>query len=325
MPKQALSLGKYRGLQQIARDGIFTILALDHRESLRKLLDPQDPERIGYGELAEFKVAVARALTPHASAFLTDVTYGVPQVIGQDALPGQAGLLVTIEESGYLGPAHARRARLVEGWSVEKIRRVGASAVKLLLYYHPQAEAAPQQEALLRQVAADCRAYDIPLVLEVLTYSPDPAVKADSAGYAATRPWVVAESARRLCPLGVDAFKAEFPADMRFEKDEGRLLRACEDVTEAAGVPWMVLSAAVDHDTFCRQVRLACRGGASGFLAGRSIWKEAGALRGEERAQFLAGEATRRLTELSQIAHAHARPWGEWYAADVDDQWWQRY
>ena len=67
-------------------------------------------------------------------------------------------------------------------------------------------------------------------------------------------------------------------------------------------MPWALLSAGVDHDTFCGQLRDALAGGASGFIAGRSIWKESVALEGERRSAFLRGEARRRLEQLLAIA-----------------------
>jgi tagatose 1,6-diphosphate aldolase len=139
------------------------------------------------------------------------------------------------------------------------------------------------------------------------------------------KPEIVIETARRLCPIGGDAFKAEFPAEVRYEQDEAKMLAWCQELTEAAGVPWMVLSAGVDHETFCRQVEIACRGGASGFLAGRSMWKDALRLTGPARVENLTGLAAQRLQELAYIAQTYARPWTDWYQADVPEGWSTRY
>ena len=45
---------------------------------------------------------------------------------------------------------------------------MGASAVKLLIYYHPDASNVADQECLVADVAAACREHDLPLVLEPL-------------------------------------------------------------------------------------------------------------------------------------------------------------
>jgi tagatose-1,6-bisphosphate aldolase len=296
-------------------------MALDHRGSLKLAMNPTNPDEVTYQHAVDFKLDVTRSLAGHASALLVDSTYGAPNIIADGALPGKTGLVVTLEASGYAGESYARRNIFDPNWTVEKIKRIGASAIKLLLYYHPQSEAAAYQEESLHRVTEACVKYDIPLILECLSYSIDPAVSRDSEAFAAIKPEIVIETARRLCPIGGDAFKAEFPAEARYEKDEVKMLAWCQALTEAAGVPWMVLSAGVNHETFCRQVEIACRGGASGFLAGRSIWKDALGLTGTARLENLTGAGVQRLQELSAIAQTHARSWTDWYQADVAEGW----
>ncbi len=328
MAKKELTVGKFRGLQQVSTGhALFTMVALDHQESFRKGINSTAPESVPYRQVVDVKLDIIAALSPHSSALLTDLRYGAAQGIGAGVLPGRTGLLVTLEQSpGYgLGETVARRTKLVRGWSVAKIRRMGASAVKLLVYYHPQSETASFQEDLVSQVAADCREHDIPLVLEVLTHPIEPGRAKESAEFAETRPRVIVESARRLSHLGADLYKAEFPADMKYESSEAKMLSWCKELTEAAGIPWVVLSAAVSHGVFCRQVEIACKGGASGFLAGRSIWKEALGLESDARKQFLVGEATRRLKELNDMTDRYAHPWTEWYQTTVSEGWYERY
>ncbi|MCP4165127.1 MAG: tagatose 1,6-diphosphate aldolase [Chloroflexi bacterium] len=324
--KNNLSMGKFRGLQQVSGpDSIFTIVALDHRGSLKAAMNPDDPASVTYQQVVDLKLEVSKALAGHASGLLVDAIYGAPQVVANGTLPGSTGMVITLERSGYEGESHARRVLFDSEWTVEKIKRMGASAIKFLLYYHPGAESAAFQEEALRRVVADCQVYDIPLILECLTYSVEPGMAKNSEAFATSRPDVIIETARRLCPLGADTFKAEFPADMNYEKDEGKMLAQCQALTEAAGVPWMVLSAGVDHGTFCRQVEISCKGGASGFLAGRSMWKDAIGLSGQARTENLTGVATQRLRELTDIAGSYARPWTEWYRASVSEDWYTNY
>ncbi len=328
MAKKELTIGKFRGLQQTSTErSMFTMLALDHQESFRKGINSTVPDSVPYQQIIDIKLDIINALAPHSSALLTDLRYGAAQSIAAGVLPGRIGLLVTLEQSPGHGPDEtiARKTTLVRGWNAAKIRRMGASGVKLLVYYHPKSQTASFQEDLVSEVAAACKEQDIPFVLEVLTHPVEPGQTKESAEFAATRPWVIIESARRLCPLGADVFKGEFPADMNRESDQTRMLSWCQQLTAAAGIPWVVLSAAVDHQTFCRQVELSCQGGASGFLAGRSIWKEALSLQGNARKEFLAGEATRRLNELTAITEANAHPWTEWYDAVVAESWRDRY
>ncbi len=67
-------------------------------------------------------------------------------------------------------------------------------------------------------------------------------------------------------------------------------------MSDAVSVPWAVLSAGVDHEAFCGQLSASLAGGAAGFIAGRSLWKEAATLAGGERRAFLEDTVRRRST-----------------------------
>ena len=64
-----------------------------------------------------------------------------------------------------------------------------------------------------------------------------------------------------------DLYKAEFPADISFEKDHVTLRRYCDELNAATVVPWVILSAGADIGPFSQMVEMACQAGASGFLA----------------------------------------------------------
>lgn len=319
-----LSIGKLRGLQQCAtRRGALAILALDHRSNLRRSMRPDDPASVSSADLSAFKQEVVKGLAPAASAILLDPQVGAAQMIAAGVLPGQVGLVVAVEESGYSGPTTARESRLLAGWSVEKIKRLGASATKLLVYYHPEAPTAPAIEALVQQVARDCTAVDLPLMLEILSYSPDPASKKLSP---TERRQVVIESARRLVGPGVDIFKAEFPLDIAAETEEREWAKACAELSAASSAPWVLLSASVAYETFLRQVTIACQNGASGVAVGRAVWKEAVELSGQARTDFLQGQARDRMARITELCDALARPWTDFYpAASLEEDWYASY
>ena len=76
--------------------------------------------------------------------------------------------------------------------------------------------------------------------------------------------------------------------------------------------PWAVLSAGVPFDEFTKVLQVAFdEGGASGFIAGRSVWRESLQLSGAEREQFLVDVARPRLERLIGVATDKARPWTE--------------
>lgn len=327
----ALTYGKLRGLQEIANpQGLFTITALDHRGSLRKALNPQDPKSVGYQDMVDFKLKLLAALAPHTSAILIDPIFGAAPALKAGRIAGGQGFLVSLEATGYDDSDGDRITTTAEGWGVEKIKRMGASAVKVLLYYNPGSKTAGQQEEYTRQAQADCAEHDIPLLVEPMTYHIVDGPKKGTAEFAKLKPGMVIETARRVSPLGIDVLKAEFPDDPDFEKDESEMARHCRELTEAAGIPWVLLSAGVDYETFRLQTTIACENGASGFLAGRAIWQEAPGLPVKEQDEFLNTTAVERLNELTGIANRSGRPWTEVYAdriagVEVAEGWQVRY
>jgi tagatose 1,6-diphosphate aldolase len=297
--------GARRGLDACASPrGIFGVLALDHRQNLRRELRPDDPGAVTDGEMVDFKRAVVRALAPVATGTLLDPEVGAAQCIADGSLPGGTGLIVAIEATGYEGPSTARISRVLDGWSVAKAKRMGASAAKLLVYYHPDAANAADQEALVARVAAECRAVDLALFLEPLSFSLVEGARLE--GEARRR--VVIETARRLSAIGGDILKAEFPFDPSVA-DRGRWREACAELDEASAVPWVLLSGGVDEATFLAQVEIACMTGASGVVAGRSVWAEAATLPADPRVAFLASTATDRLGRLVDLVEDVGRPW----------------
>jgi tagatose 1,6-diphosphate aldolase len=315
-----LTLGKIRGLQEIANEeGLFTITALDHRGSLKRALNPEDPNSVTYTDMVEYKKKLLKALARDSSAILIDPIFGAAPALSSGMIRGDQGFLVSLEATGYEDSAGDRVTSAAEGWSVEKIKRMGASAVKILLYYNPDSSTAKQQESFIEQAVEDCAKSDIPLLVEPMTYNIVGGPKKGTAEFAKLKPSMVIETARNLCPLGVDVLKSEFPDDPDFETDEGRMAEHCKELTEAAGIPWVLLSAGVDYDTFRLQTSIACEHGASGFLAGRAIWQEAPSLPADEQDGFLATTAADRLKELSTIANKNGRPWTDIYASQLEE------
>lgn len=318
---RALTVGKLRGLRECsASGGTLSLLALDHRNNLRKVLRPEAPSEVSDAELTAFKSEAVAALVPEATAVLLDPEFGAAQTIANGAMPGDRGLIVAVEQTGYAGPSHARESRLLEGWGPAKVRRMGASAAKLLVYYHPDSATARGIENLVRQVSAECVREDLLLVLEPLVYNPDPGSERLTPS---ARRHAILETARRLAASGVDLLKSEFPAD---PANETEWLAACQELSAASRAPWILLSAAVDFETFLRQTELACRAGASGVAVGRAVWSEAPRLTGESRAAFLRGEARRRMAAVTACCAERARPWSELYSAPkIDTGWFSRY
>lgn len=316
---KALTPGRWRGLRLTSNtQHVFTIMAFDQRGTFTQMLPADTP----YDTAVAIKSEVVRALSPLVSAVLLDTEYGLTAAL---ELPKSSGLLMAVEKSGYSGDSTYRHAEMYPDWNVEKIKRMGAAAVKMLVYYHPGAGALAEEiEALVEDICKQCHEHDLPLFLEPISYSLDANVEKSSAEFAMQRPEIVRETAQRLNRLQPDVLKLEFPVDVDFDSDQNNWRAACEAVSTACDVPWVLLSAGVDYDVFEPQVRVACQSGASGFLAGRAIWKEAIPMTAVDRQGFLAaaGMGADRLKRLTEITDQYGRPWTDFYQPVTPAEGW---
>lgn len=307
---QQISPGRYRGLKtsSLSEADVFGIVAFDQRGSYRSML----PENTPFEEMVQIKVDIIGALSKYASAILTDANYGVlPAML----MSGKSGLMMALEASGYSGDSTYRKPEFLDTWTPSKIREIGSNSVKLLIYYNPQAsQLADELDELIKQVVGDCHALGLPVFLEPMSYSVDKNIKKDSAAFAEMRPDIIVETARRLSQTGADVLKMEFPLDLKYNQDHTEWRKQCHRLSEVSVVPWVLLSAGVDFEQFVPQVHIACETGASGFLAGRAIWKEAATMSADQRKSFMAGTATDRLRQLLDISREKARPWTDFYS-----------
>lgn len=295
--------GKARSLTTAANDrGIFTIFAIDHRDAMRAIIAPDAPASVPASLMTETKLEFVSALSSVASAILLDPEYSAIEAATTGALDGRTGLLCAIEAQGYLGDPQARTTTLLDGWSVGKAKRLGASGVKLLLLYRPDTPAADVQDELVRRVIVDCASWDIPLFLEPVMYG----LPTDD-GHIDRRRSVI-DSVRRLGALGPDILKVQFPFDTA-SVDIPAWRDACAELDETSTVPWTLLSGGDPFESFVAQVTVACEAGSSGFLVGRALWADAVRMSGDERREHIRTVVTPRFTELADVASDAGTPW----------------
>lgn len=276
---------------------------------------------VSNAELSRFKLEVTAALADLGTAVLLDPEFSAAQAVAAHTVPNQIGLVVAVESTGYTGDPNARHAQILPGWSVEKAKRMGADAIKLLVYYHPDSSTAGEIEAFVKQVADDCRKYDLAIMLEPLSYPLDPAAKELASD---EKRYVVTETACRLTPLGVDVLKAEFPLDTA-DPDKTQWAAACAEITSASVTPWILLSAAVAFETFVQQITVACKAGASGIAVGRAVWQEAVGMDSDTRIDFLRTTGRERLARLTALCLELGKPFSDFFAVEVPFDWYQKY
>lgn len=170
-------------------------------------------------------------------------------------------------------------------------------------------------------MSEECSRFDIGLMLEPLSYPLEERASLSSA----EKRFVVTETACRLVLPGVDVLKAEFPLDVHAAEDEKTWSEACAEISVASPAPWILLSAAVDYESFLRQVLVACQAGASGIAVGRAVWQEAVGLEGPARTAFLQTSARERLARLTELCSRYARPIQTFYSSEAPFDWYKNY
>jgi sulfofructosephosphate aldolase len=285
------TVAEQRAIDQLStRGGRLGILAADQRTSLvaaRKAAGRPS----GNGDLTAFKAELARALGPLAPGMLLDPEIALPALLEQRAVPPHTGVLVSLERSGTRRAANGLcEAELLPGIGAAGVRRLGGTGAKLLVRLRGDREGPGDLNCrLIRRAAEDCAAHDLLLVVEVLVFRLD---DEDEGVFGHRRGELIRESALLAEDCGARYLKLEYPGSHA----------ECKLLTDALSVPWALLSAGVGHDTFVEQLRIALDAGASGFIAGRSIWKDAIGLEPDDARRFLEGEARRRLEELLAVA-----------------------
>jgi tagatose 1,6-diphosphate aldolase len=294
-----LTPGKLAGLQSISDSrGVIAALAIDQRGILRKAIaKAKGAEDVPAETVVEFKELVTSVLTHHASAVLLDPEYGLPAAKRRNA----AGLLLAYEQSCY-DAAPPRMPVLYDNWSVRRVKEAGADCVKILLHYTPfeRPEINDIKCAWTERIGDECRAQDIPFVLELLGYDQDGREK--SLTYAKIKPDVVARSVEEFSKerYSVDLLKIEMPVQLgftagtRFFRGEHAYTRLEAQnhflrIASATQKPFVYLSAGVSNAEFIETLELAAECGSrfNGVLCGRATWQDGVAIYAQHGAKAL--------------------------------------
>ncbi|XTZ16531.1 hypothetical protein ACQSSU_03835 [Micromonospora echinospora] len=242
--------------------GGYAMLAVDQREALRAMFAATQDQPVTDGQLTDFKVAAARALSPYASAILVDRQFAWDAVLAANAVDPGCALIAAADRFTGSATEFVADVAIDDDVDPATVRAQGAKALKLLVLWRPDEDPAGRI-SLVTDFVRRCRDNGLVSIIEPVSRGPRDGGSFDhDAGIFA--------AARELGSLGADLYKAEVPTAGKGTDEEIRT--GCAKLTEAITGPWVVLSSGVPAERFPDAVRLACGAGASGFLAGRAIW-----------------------------------------------------
>jgi tagatose 1,6-diphosphate aldolase len=323
-----ISKGKKKGLDAIADSrGVIAALAIDQRSALRTLLTAATGiagDQISRQLLEQFKEAVSRILTPHASAILLDPEIGLPAAKQRAK---NVGLLLAYEQSGYDKSVAGRLPRSLDGWSAQILAAAGADGIKTLLYYSPFSSPGINdlKKDWVQRVGEECAAVDVPYFLELVAYHDDMDEKGRE--FAVLKPEVVTRGIEEFSKshYRVDVLKVGVPVNMAFvgnrDDQDANIVYTREQAKKhfrraaaAAEKPFIYLSEGVSNEMFSETLELAAEAGAnfSGVLCGRATWKDGVAIfasRGLSALEdWLANEGVKNIQRVNTLLRP-ARPW----------------
>ena len=250
---------------------------------------------------------------------LIDAYYGAWSAVASGAIPAHKGMLIRIEKSGSpKNKAGGPMGETEPGLSVEKIKLMGADAVKILAPFEPTERGSAEHNlAFCEHVSSECKKYDILFLLEPVAF-PIGAEKKTDKSFLDRKATTTIEAARHLSPL-CDVYKAEFPGTLGHESND-QLKNNLHALSEASVKPWVLLSAGVDYPQYLEQVKMAMECGCSGVLGGRAFWKEYFLQDGAEaRTKFAATEGLKRVADVDKVVREHGMPWFAKYGMTAED------
>jgi tagatose 1,6-diphosphate aldolase len=218
---------------------------------------------------------------------------------------------------------------LYDNWSVRRVKEAGADCVKILLHYTPfeRPEINHIKFAWTERIGDECRAQDIPFVLELLGY--DLEGKEKSLAYAKKKPEIVPRSVEEFSKkrYGVDLLKLEVPVHMGyiagtrfFHGEEAYTPAEAQDHLLRIGnltcKPFVYLSAGVSNAEFIETLEFAagCGSRFNGVLCGRATWQDGVAVYAQQGAEALEDWlGTKGYENIARVNHAlrGAQSWRE--------------
>ena len=276
------NIGKLIHIKKLCNDqGHLQMLAIDQRPPIFNLIR-EKKKAYTYKDVVDFKKQISLNLSQHSTAILMDPVYSVPSLIPSSK---SKGLIVTLEDHNFIEKGKGRYSKNIKNWTVEKIKRIGGDAVKVLAWYRPDADqkSIKHQKKYIETIGKQCERYDIPFLLELLVYpfKNEIGYSKDYKEQLDKNQNHVIDSVKEFSKTKykVDIFKLESPVDSD-KLQNGKFTKTTEDAFKqlskvTRNIPWVMLSSGMSKESFLNCLKLAYKNGASGYLAGRTIWLDA--------------------------------------------------
>ncbi|MDO8646329.1 MAG: hypothetical protein Q7R42_07115 [Candidatus Planktophila sp.] len=289
-------------LTNLARpSGALAMVAVDQREALRGMFAAHHSAPVTDAQLTQFKVDVARELSPFASALLVDQEFGIDAIIGEKALVDTCGLIAAADL--LVGPPGGAATETAIDPDVDprRMRDIGSVGLKFLVLWRND-ESPEIRAKLVEDFNNLCEVSGLPSIIEIIVKPPLDSSKSFN------REEELIIAAREAATWKPDLYKAEVP--FYGEGDINLVIKNAERISEAIGSPWVVLSNGVKQPVFNDAVKACAMGGASGFLAGRAVWADI--VGAADIPKALRETSIPRLQRLAEIVDTHAKPWSSW-------------
>ena len=276
------NIGKLIHIKKLCNDqGHLQMLAIDQRPPIFNLIR-EKKKAYTYKDVVDFKKQISLNISQHSTAILMDPIYSVPSLIPSSK---SKGLIVTLEDHNFIEKGKGRYSKNIKNWTVEKIKRIGGDAVKVLAWYRPDADqkSIKHQKKYIETIGKQCERYDIPFLLELLVYpfKNEIGYSKDYKEQLDKNQNHVIDSVKEFSKTKykVDIFKLESPVDSD-KLQNGKFTKTTEDAFKqlskvTRNIPWVMLSSGMSKESFLNCLKLAYKNGASGYLAGRTIWLDA--------------------------------------------------
>lgn len=272
----------HQKLEKFTNNGKILMLALDHRGSFMKNINPTDPDSVTPDKAIQIKAEIISGVYDLMSGTLIDKEIGLPAY--KSLHDSMKPFLLPIEETGYTDEEGERVTKLK--YSIDELEEAGAEGVKLLIYYHPDAKTRDKQIETAGAVMEMAKEKDLPFFLELVTYNHKP------------DEFLILPSLVQFIKAGVipDVYKLEYPGSDGGCMEVSRILK---------DIPWILLTKGATFDDFYTQLGHAAKAGCSGFLAGRSLWQEGPSMTDESaRRLFFNTTARDRFEKIVEIIGA---------------------